>query len=138
MKKLFLRASPRVLPHLLLCCVLTISSVPALSSARNTLGVTFVNVAGKAGLTTKTIYGDEHKNRYLLETTGSGAAFIDYDNDGWEDIFLVNGTRLDGVAGSGPPTNRLYHNNGDSTFTDVTAKAGLIRSGWGQSVCVGD
>jgi hypothetical protein len=97
-----------------------------------------VNVARKAGITARTIYGDEHKNRYLLETTGSGAAFIDYDNDGWEDIFLVNGTRLDGVAGASPPTNRLYHNNGDSTFTDVTQKAGLVRTGWGQSVCVGD
>ena len=97
-----------------------------------------MNVAVKAGLTTKTIYGDEHKNRYLLETTGSGAAFIDYDNDGWEDIFLVNGTRLGGVAGGQQPTNRLYHNNGNGTFTDVTAKAGLVRSGWGQSVCVGD
>ncbi|HYG82288.1 MAG TPA: CRTAC1 family protein [Pyrinomonadaceae bacterium] len=100
--------------------------------------MTFVNVAAKAGITTKTIYGDEHKNRYLLETTGSGAAFIDYDGDGWEDVFLVNGTRLGGVAGSPPPTNRLYRNNGNSTFTDVTARAGLVRSGWGQSVCAGD
>lgn len=138
MKKLFLRASPRILSPLLLCCALTIPHTAALGSAKNTLGVTFVNVAAKAGLTTKTIYGDEHKNRYLLETTGSGAAFIDYNNDGWEDIFLVNGTRLDGVAGTSLPTNRLYQNKGDGTFTDVTTKAGLIRSGWGQSVCVGD
>jgi hypothetical protein len=118
--------------------VLTAAQTAAPGSARDSLGVTFVNVAGKAGITTKTVYGDEHKNRYLLETTGSGAAFIDYDNDGWEDIFLVNGTRLDGFKDARPPTNRLYHNNGDSTFTDVTAKAGLVRSGWGQSVCVGD
>jgi hypothetical protein len=100
--------------------------------------VTFVNVAGKAGIKTKTVYGDEHRNRYLLETTGSGAAFIDYDNDGWEDIFLVNGTRLGGVAGGQQPTNRLYRNNGNGTFTEVTAKAGLTRSNWGQGVCVGD
>jgi enediyne biosynthesis protein E4 len=138
MKKLFLRASPRVLSPLLLCCVLTILHTAALGSAQNAVGVTFVNVAAKAGITTKTIYGDEHKNRYLLETTGSGAAFIDYNNDGWEDIFLVNGTRLDGAAGANLPTNRLYQNNGDGTFTDVTTKAGLIRSGWGQSVCIGD
>ena len=85
-----------------------------------------------------TIYGDEHKNRYLLETTGSGAAFIDYDNDGWQDIFLVNGTRLDGVPPNLNATNRLYRNNGNGTFTDVTEKAGLVRTGWGQSVCVGD
>jgi hypothetical protein len=138
MKKLFLRASPKVLSPLLLCCALTIPHTIALGLAKNTLGVTFVNVAAKAGITTKTIYGDEHKNRYLLETTGSGAAFIDYNNDGWEDVFLVNGTRLDGVAGANQPTNRLYQNKGDGTFSDVTTKAGLVRSGWGQSVCVGD
>jgi hypothetical protein len=138
MKKLFLRALGRLSSQLLLCCALATPFAAAPAPDRNTLGVTFVNVAAKAGLTAKTIYGDEHKNRYLLETTGSGAAFIDYDNDGWEDIFLVNGTRLDGVAGAESPTNRLYRNNGDSTFTDVTQRAGLVRSGWGQSVCVGD
>ncbi|HJU56027.1 MAG TPA: CRTAC1 family protein [Pyrinomonadaceae bacterium] len=139
MKKLCLRAFSGISAHLLLCCVLAIRLVAAAPEPdKNGLGVTFVNVAGKAGITARTIYGDERKNRYLLETTGSGAAFIDYDNDGWEDIFLVNGTRLDGVAGAGAPTNRLYRNNGNSTFTDVTARAGLVRSGWGQSVCVGD
>jgi enediyne biosynthesis protein E4 len=138
MKKLFLRARRGVLSSLLLCCALTIPHVTAVGSDGNALGVTFVNVAGKAGIKTKTVYGDEHRNRYLLETTGSGAAFIDYDNDGWEDIFLVNGTRLDGVAGSEQPTNRLYRNNGNGTFAEVTAKAGLTRSNWGQGVCVGD
>lgn len=102
------------------------------------LGVKFANVAQASGLTANTIYGDEHKNRYLLETTGTGAAFIDYDNDGWQDIFLVNGTRLDGVSPNLKVTNRLYRNRGDGTFADVTEKAGLVRTGWGQSVCVGD
>ncbi len=102
------------------------------------LGVHFVNVARQSGLTEKTIYGDEHRNRYLLETTGAGAAFIDYDNDGWEDIFLVNGTRLDGLPPGVKVTNRLYRNKGDGTFADVTETAGLVRAGWGQSVCVGD
>jgi hypothetical protein len=138
MRNLYLRASPGILAPLLLCCVLMNSQPAAIGTVGNPLGVSFVNVAGKVGITGKTVYGDEHKNRYLLETTGSGAAFIDFDNDGWEDIFLVNGTRLDGVAGGQQPTNRLYHNNGNGTFTDVTSKAGLIRSGWGQSVCVGD
>ena len=138
MKKLLFRAARGVLSYLLLCCVPAIPQTAASASTGDALGVTFVNVAGKAGITTKTVYGDEHKNRYLLETTGSGAAFIDYDNDGWEDIFLVNGTRLDGFKGATPPTNRLYRNNRDSTFTDVTQKAGLFRSGWGQSVCIGD
>ncbi len=100
--------------------------------------VRFTNVARQAGLNISTIYGDERRNRYLLETTGSGAAFIDYDNDGWQDIFLVNGTRLDGLPPNLNSTNRLYHNTGNGKFTDVTEKAGLIRTGWGQSVCSGD
>ncbi|HEX6649931.1 MAG TPA: CRTAC1 family protein [Pyrinomonadaceae bacterium] len=102
------------------------------------LGVRFTNVAQQAGLNVSMIYGDEHRNRYLLETTGSGAAFIDYDNDGWLDIFLVNGTRLNGVPRNLNSTNRLFRNNGNGTFTDVTEKAGLVRAGWGQSVCGGD
>ncbi|MDQ2976285.1 MAG: CRTAC1 family protein [Acidobacteriota bacterium] len=106
--------------------------------ATEPLGVKFAEVAKQAGFTATTIYGDEHKNRYLLETTGSGAAFIDYDNDGWMDVFLVNGTRLDGLSPSLNATNRLYRNNGNGTFTDVTENAGLVRTGWGQSVCVGD
>jgi len=105
---------------------------------KDMLGVKFADVARQAGITTKTIYGDEQKNRYLLETTGSGAAFFDFDNDGWLDVFLVNGTRFDGLPQAQTPTNRLYRNNGDSTFTDVTGKVGLTRTGWGQSACVGD
>ncbi|HEV7858429.1 MAG TPA: CRTAC1 family protein [Pyrinomonadaceae bacterium] len=100
--------------------------------------VRFVNVAKAAGITARTIYGDERKNRYLLETTGCGAAFLDYDNDGRLDVFLVNGTRLDNAAGNPAPTNHLYRHNGDGTFTDVTEKAGLTRTGWGQSVSAGD
>ena len=64
----------------------------------------FVNVAREAGLRTKTIFGSENKNNFLLETTGCGCAFFDYDNDGWLDIFLVNGTRFDTqwTSGRGP------------------------------------
>jgi hypothetical protein len=102
------------------------------------VGVRFTNVAQQAGLNVRMIYGDEHRNRYLLETTGSGAAFIDYDNDGWQDIFLVSGTRLDGLPPNVNSTNRLFHNTGNGKFTDVTEKAGLVRTGWGQSVCSGD
>jgi len=108
------------------------------SNTANALEVKFTNVAQASGLTAITIYGDEHKNRYLLETTGTGAAFIDYDNDGWLDVFLVNGTRLDGLPQNLKVTNRLYRNRGDATFVDVTEKAGLVRTGWGQSVCAGD
>src|SRR5258708_34513879 len=100
------------------CVVNGQSLTPAKMS--DSLGVKFANVARQAGLTATTIYGGEHKNKYLLETTGAGAAFIDYDNDGWPDIFLVSGTRLDGSSPSLNATNRLYRNNGDGTFTDVT------------------
>ena len=98
----------------------------------------FVNVARESGLNVKTIFGGEHKNKYLLETTGCGVAFYDYDNDGWLDIFLVNGSRLEGFPAGQAPTSHLFKNNRDGTFTDVTAQAGLLHSGWGQGVCVGD
>lgn len=107
------------------------------SAARDEFQVTFEDVAVKAGLTDPTIYGGVAHNTYILETTGCGAAFIDYDNDGWPDLFLVNGTRLDAVD-SQQHSNRLLHNNRDGTFTDVTRQAGLTHFGWGQGVCVGD
>ena len=102
------------------------------------LGVQFVDVAKEAGLHTETVFGGEHHNKYLLETTGCGAAFFDYDQDDWVDIFLVNGWRLEGFPSGKEPVCRLFKNNRDGTFTDVTVKAGLARSGWGQACCVGD
>ena len=115
-----------------------IEEAPAGAADKAPLGVNFVNVAKESGLKTATVFGGEHKNKYLLETTGCGVAFYDYDNDGWLDIFLVNGTRLEGFPPDQAPTNRLFKNNRDGTFADVTAKAGLIHSGWGQGVCIGD
>ncbi|HVW84845.1 MAG TPA: VCBS repeat-containing protein, partial [Bryobacteraceae bacterium] len=103
------------------------------------LAVQFVNVAREAGLRAKTVFGGEQKNKYLLETTGCGCAFFDYDNDGWLDIFLVNGTRFEAKwPAGGAPVSRLYRNNRDGTFTDVTIAAGIARTGWGQGVCAGD
>src|SRR5262245_65039868 len=123
----------------LLVASTTVSSqIGAVTGRDEALGVRFTNVAQQTGLNISMIYGDEHKNRYLLETTGSGAAFIDYDNDGWQDVFLVNGTRLDGLPPNLNSTNRLFRNTGNGKFTDVTEKAGLVRTGWGQSVCAGD
>ncbi|HEY6128203.1 MAG TPA: CRTAC1 family protein [Candidatus Acidoferrum sp.] len=98
----------------------------------------FVDEAGKAGLNAPNIFGGVDTKKFIIETTGTGAAIFDYDNDGWPDIFVVNGTRLDGLAGANPPTNHLYHNNHNGTFTDVTERAGLAHTGWGQGVCVGD
>src|SRR5205814_889824 len=87
------------------------------------LGISFVDIAKQAGLNAKTTFGGEHKNKYLLETTGCGVAFYDYDNDGWLDIFLVNGWRLEGFPAGQEPASHLFKNNRDGTFTDVTAKA---------------
>ncbi len=101
-------------------------------------GASFVEIARAAGIGHRTIYGDEHKNKYLLETTGCGVAWIDYDRDGWLDLFFMNGTRLGGPPKGETPTTRLYRNNRDGTFADVTQKAGLARTGWGQAVCAGD
>ncbi|HEY4660733.1 MAG TPA: CRTAC1 family protein [Terriglobales bacterium] len=108
------------------------------SKSNGSIGATFVDVGRAAGLNAKTIYGGEHKNKYLLETTGCGVAFYDYDNDGWLDIFLVNGSRLEGFQSGDEPISHLFKNNRDGTFTDVTSKAGLVHHGWGQGVCIGD
>src|SRR5215813_10258775 len=102
------------------------------------LDVNFVDVGKQAGFRTKTLFGGERKNKYLLETTGCGIAFYDYDNDGWLDVFVVNGWRLDGFPKGQEPTCHLFKNNRDGTFTDVTIKAGLACSGWGQGVCIVD
>ena len=101
-------------------------------------GVTLVDVAAQAGLNSITVCGEVSSKRWLIETIGSGIAFFDYDQDGWLDIFQVNGTTLKGFPKGKEPTNHLYHNNRDGTFTDVTEKAQLFHTGWGQGVCVGD
>jgi enediyne biosynthesis protein E4 len=107
--------------------------------------VTFTDIAAPAGLTHPTIYGDADRKRFILETNGSGAAFIDYDGDGWLDALVLSGTRLepDGreeVAWSdgAVPLSRLYRNSRDGTFEDVTGRVGLLRTGWASSVCAGD
>src|SRR6266566_3204896 len=96
----------------------------------------FTDVAKQAGLTQPIIYGAVENKSYIIEVVGCGVAFIDYDNDGWLDLLVLNGTRLEGA----PPgtTNRLYKNNRDGTFTDVTERAGLTRTGWASAVTVGD
>jgi hypothetical protein len=96
----------------------------------------FVDIAESAGLTKTMVYGGTDHITYIVELNGGGCAFFDYDNDGWMDIFIIGGRRLEGT----PPgsSNRLYHNNRDGTFTDVTEKAGLFDCGWACGVCVGD
>jgi hypothetical protein len=102
------------------------------------LSFSFTNIARDAGVDAVTTFGGTSTNTYLLETTGTGVAFIDYDGDGLLDLFIVNGTRLAAAPADKAPTNHLYRNKGAGKFEDVTAAAGVGASGWGQGACVGD
>jgi enediyne biosynthesis protein E4 len=122
--------------------LLFIQPLPSQTAAQKAAGgssiANFVDIAEKAGLTAVNIFGGVDTKKYIIETTGTGVAIFDYDNDGWPDIFVVNGTTIQGFLSDQAPTNHLYHNNHDGTFTDVTARTGLVATGWGQGVCVGD
>jgi hypothetical protein len=107
-------------------------------NASNGFSVSFVDVSQRAGLTAPLLYGGIDQKKYIIETNGCGVAFFDYDNDGWIDIFLLNGTRLEGFPKGKEPTSKLYKNNRDGSFSDVTAKSGLWRTGWASAVTVGD
>src|SRR3989442_690998 len=100
--------------------------------------INLVDVADKARLNAFVVCGNDRQKNYIIETTGCGVAFLDYDNDGWLDVFVVNGSRLEGFPEGKEPTNYLFHNQRDGTFRDVTRSAGLLHSGWGQAVCAGD
>ena len=106
--------------------------------AGRSVGFAFKNTAKEAGLTAVTVFGGKETNKYLLETTGSGVAVLDYDADGWLDVFLVNGSVLEGFPGGKAPTAHLYRNRRDGTFEDVTAASGLTQHGWGQGACAAD
>src|SRR5437016_9054689 len=96
----------------------------------------FQDVTARAGLRQVTVYGGVDRKDYIIEVTGCGCAFLDYDNDGWLDVFIPSGVRLsDTPEGT---SNRLYKNNRDGTFTDVTKESGLLKTGWAGGVCVGD
>src|SRR5688572_29155939 len=99
----------------------------------------FTDVTAAAGLSKAVnVSGSPTDKQFLLEEMGGGVALFDYDNDGWLDIFLVNGSSFDPKVRERKPTSYLFHNNRDGTFTDATRKAGLVHSGWGQGCCVGD
>src|SRR3984885_10360864 len=101
--------------------------------------IVFQDVAEKAGLTRwRHVMGPEQK-KFILETLGSGVALLDYDNDGWLDIYLVNGSTYDAISGkTEPPHAALFHNNHDGTFTDVAKQAGVTNDRWGFGVAIGD
>jgi enediyne biosynthesis protein E4 len=101
--------------------------------------VVFQDIAAKAGLTTwRHTMGSPNK-QFIVEATGSGVALLDYDQDGWLDIYMVNGSTFDALSGKTPaPHAALFHNNHDGTFTEVAAKAGVTNERWGMGVAVGD
>jgi hypothetical protein len=101
--------------------------------------VTFVDVAREAGLTVSNVWGGRDSQKYIVEVKGSGLGFFDYDNDGWLDIYLTNGVRFgETYTPETAPISHLYKNNRNGTFTDVTARAGVGRTGWGTGVAIGD
>jgi enediyne biosynthesis protein E4 len=101
--------------------------------------IVFQDIAAKAGLTQWHHVMGTPEKRYILESIGSGVALLDYDNDGWLDIYLVNGSTQAALDGKAlPPHAALFHNNHDGTFTDVTEKAGVGNDRWGFGVAVGD
>ena len=101
------------------------------SNVKNTNIANFEDIAARAGLTATTIFGGVDTKKYILETTGTGVAIFDYDNDGWPDIFIVNGIMLEASSGENAPTNHLYRNNHDGTFADVTSESRLGFDGMG-------
>jgi hypothetical protein len=114
----------------------TATPLPRPAASGRPFNAHFVDVAAAAGLHAPVIYGDIESKKYIVESTGCGCAFIDYDNDGWMDLFVLCGTRLGGAPEG--TTNRLYKNNRDGTFTDVTEKAGLRSLGWACGVSIAD
>ena len=134
-----------VLRKLLTCLLLCLLATPQFSqtapSGRADTApptVDFRDIAPEAGLTAENVSGDADNKRYILETTGDGVAIFDLDNDGLMDVFLVNGTTLDGKGPGEKSTSHLYRNLGNLHFEDITQKAGLGKIGWGQGVCAGD
>src|SRR3984893_5734934 len=134
-----LRTALQILPAAVLFSMVFAGADPAQQNSKNPKAIAyFTDKAKEAGLTMMNVFGGELSKKYIIETTGTDVAIFDYDNDGWPDIFIVNGTKLEGFPAGKAPTNHLYHNNHNGTFTDVTDKAGLAHTGWGQGVCVGD
>src|SRR5467141_2822038 len=120
-----------------LCLLALAVGAPPLSrKVDKAIPVQFTDITEKAGITFKHVLSPE--KRYIVESMSGGVALLDYDNDGYPDIYFVNSLTVDLVKGKGKTKSALYHNNGDGTFTDVTDKAGVGDIGWGMGVAVGD
>jgi len=125
-----MRSEPASLALLIVVAVTALAETPPFG---------FEDAGRRAGLDAVTVFGGKDTNRYLLETTGSGVAMFDYDGDGRQDLFFVNGTTLEGFPKGQEPRPHLYRNRDGSHFEDVTVAAGLSEQwGWGQGACSGD
>ena len=113
-------------------------SISPVSPARTLLKPLFEEIPPAASGITWRHENGRSPDYYLPETTGAGCAFLDYDNDGWMDIYLVNSGKCDFLKPNPPLRNALYRNNRDGTFTDVTETAGVSGGGYGMGVAVGD
>ncbi len=107
-------------------------------SQTSSVSIRLVDIALTSGLRAANTSGGQDKKLYILETTGNGVAIFDYDGDGANDIFISNGTTLQGPGHAAPRTSQLYHNDGQGKFTEVSRQAGFTVEGWAQGVCVGD
>src|SRR5205085_8391710 len=114
------------------------SCFPSLARASEATASPFTEIVSSASGIAWTHVSGSSPEKYLPESTGAGCAFLDYDNDGWMDIYLVNSGPCDFYTPARPLRNALYRNNRDGTFTDVTEKAGVAGGGYGQGVAVGD
>lgn len=112
--------------------------MPKIETNLPPISVDYRDVAEAAGLTSRTVSGGADRKQYILETTGTGVAIFDYDNDDLPDVFVANATSLDGDGEGATASGHLYRNRGNLTFEDATARAGLTRVGWGQGVCAAD
>src|SRR5258708_30874462 len=132
-------AAARVaLPQVLRASSETPAAKPAFGASGTSGGDAFEEVAASASGIAWVHVSGQSPEMYLPETVGAGCAFLDYDNDGWMDIYLVNSGTCDFFTPNAPLRNALYRNNRDGTFTDVTVKAGVAAGGFGQGVAVGD
>ena len=136
---------PRRAERLAACALALAIATGAWASDPAPWKVRFVDIAPRAGLVHRTLYGGEEEKRFIIETNGSGVAWIDADDDGWIDALVPGGTRLveggrreDPAVAEDGSTTRLYRNDRDGTFTDITATSGLGGTRWASGVCVGD
>jgi enediyne biosynthesis protein E4 len=136
--RLFLLLSGLLIASAVTVAVQSSTSVKRPAPSTKPGPVHFEDIAPQAGLNAPNVYGGDTHKEFIIETTGNGALIFDYDNDGWPDVFLPNGSTVEGFPEGDAPTGHLYHNNRDGTFSEVTESAGLARAGWGQGGCVGD